>query len=80
MEKNNLNKSMCEELFGGKLEITVVSDFSGKSDARRQKNCLYETLQIAMKLATIEKMVQKIDEFFRIKNMFLPTRKGIAEV
>ena len=26
MEKNNLNKSMYEELFGGKLEVTIVPD------------------------------------------------------
>ena len=28
MEKDDLNKSMCEELFGGKLEVTVVPDAS----------------------------------------------------
>ena len=26
MEKSDLNKSMCEKLFGGKLEVTVVPD------------------------------------------------------
>ena len=82
MEKNDLNKSMCEELFSGKLEVTVVPDCYEKSDARRQKNCLYGTLQYATKrISTIEEMVQKIDEFCRIKkNMFLTIREGIAEV
>ena len=39
MEKNDLNKSMCEELFGGKLEVTLVPDCFEKSEARQQKNC-----------------------------------------
>ena len=68
MEKNDLNKSMCEELFGGNLEVTVVPDCCEKSDAKRQKNCLYGMLQIVMKrISTIEKMVQQMDEFCRIK-------------
>ena len=82
MEENDLNKSMCEGLFGGKLEVIVVSACYEKSEARRQKNCLYGTLQNAMKrISTIEEMVQKMDEFCRInKNMFLRIREGIAEV
>ena len=68
MEKNDLKTSTCEELFGGKLEVTVVPDCYEKSDVRRQKNCLYGTLQNAMKLiSTIEEMVQKMNEFCRIK-------------
>ena len=68
MERNNLNKSMCEKFFGGKLEVSVVPNCFAKSDARWQKDCLYETLQIAMKrISTIEEMVQKMDEFCRIK-------------
>ena len=39
---------MCEELFGGKLEVTVVPDCFEQSDASWQKNCLYGMLQIAM--------------------------------
>ena len=79
MEKNNLNKSMCEELFRGKLEVTVVPDCFEKSDARRKKNCLYGTLQMAIKhISVIKEMVQKMDEFCRIKkNMFLPIRESI---
>ena len=64
IEKNDLNKSMCEELFGGKLEVTVVPDCYEKSDARRQKNCLYGTLPNSMKrIFTIKEMVQKMDKF-----------------
>ena len=44
MEKNDLNKSMCEELFGGKLEVTVVPDCFEKYDAKQQKNYLYGML------------------------------------
>ena len=68
MEKNDLNKSMCEESFGGNSEVTVVPDCYEKSDARQQKNCLYGTLQNAMnRISTMEKMIQKMDEFCRIK-------------
>ena len=68
MDKNELNKCMCEELFGGMLEVTVLPNCFEKSNARWQKKCLYETLQIAMKrISTIEEMVQKMDEFCRIK-------------
>ena len=47
-----------------------------------KKNCLYGTLLTAMKrISTIEEMVQKMDEFNRMKkNVFLPIREGIAEV
>ena len=59
LQKNDLIKSMCEELFGGKLELTVVPDCFEKSDTRQQKNFLYGTLQIAMKrISTIEEMVR----------------------
>ena len=59
---------MCEELFAGNLEVTVVPNCSQKSDARWQENCLYRALQIVMKrISTIEEMVQKMDEFCRIK-------------
>ena len=68
MEKNDLNQSMCEELFGGKLEVTVVCDCFEKSEAKWQKNSLYGTHQIKMKrISTIEEMVQKMDEFCRMK-------------
>ena len=68
MEKNDLNKSMCEELFGGNLEVTLVPDCSEKSEARQQKYCLYGSLQIAMnRISTVEEMVQKMDEFCGIK-------------
>ena len=53
MKKHNLNRSMCEELFIGKLEVTVVPDCFEKSDARRQKNCLYGTLQKLNALASV---------------------------
>ena len=68
MERNDLNKIMCEELFEENLEVTVLPDCFKKSDARRQKNCPYGVLQIKMKhISSIDEMVQKIDEFCRIK-------------
>ena len=73
---------MCEELFRGKLEVRVLPDYSQRSDARRQNDCLYGTLQMQMKrISKIEEMIQKMDKFCRIKNkMLLPIREGIAEV
>ena len=56
MERNDLNKCMCEKLFGGKLGVTVEPDYGERSDARQQKGCLYETLQIAIK------RISRIDE------------------
>ena len=68
LEKNDSNKTMCEELFGGKFEVKVVPDCFRMSDTRRQKHCLYGTLQIAMKrISAIEEIVHKMDEFYRIK-------------
>ena len=49
METHDLNKSMCEELFGGELEVTVEPDYNQRSDARRQKDCLYCYLYAARK-------------------------------
>ena len=43
IEKNDVNKSMCEELFERKLAITVVPDCFEKSDARRQNSDCNET-------------------------------------
>ena len=34
MEKNDLNKSMCEEFFGGELEASVEPNYNRRSDAR----------------------------------------------
>ena len=62
---------MCKELFEGKLEVTVVPHCFKKSDSRRQKNCLCGMLQTAMKrVSTIVEMVQKMDEFCRIKKTY----------
>ena len=35
MEKQNLNNSMCEELFGGKLDVVEVPDDCKKPQARQ---------------------------------------------
>ena len=67
MERYDLNKSMCEEFFGGELEVTVEPDYNQRSDARRQKECLYRTLQRQTKrISRIKEMVLKMDEFCRI--------------
>ena len=68
MERNYFNKRTCRELFGGKLELAAEPDYSERCDARRQKDCLHGMLQIVIKrISAIEEIVQKMDEFCRIK-------------
>ena len=73
MERNDSNKSMCEELFGGKLEVTVEPVYSKRSNARREKDCLYRTLQIAMKrVPTTTEMILKMDQLCRMEKKHVP--------
>ena len=62
---------MCKELFGGELKVTVKSDYSQRSDARRQRDCLHGTLQSSMeRISRIKAMVGNMDAFCRIKRTF----------
>ena len=71
--RGSAEADLIQKLFGGKLEVTVVPDCFEKSDARRHKNWLCETFQIAMKcISTIEEMVQNMDDFCRIKKEYVP--------
>ena len=62
MEKNDSNKSMCEELYGGKLEVTVVPNCFEKSDTRRQKNGLYMFLPIREGIAEVLHKLKQLCE------------------
>ena len=44
MEFQKLNKSMCEELFGGELDVTEDpgENIPDKSQARQHQDCLHQ--------------------------------------
>ena len=42
MEYNKLNNSICEELFGGELDVVEVPDDFEKSQARQYRNWLHQ--------------------------------------
>ena len=55
------------------MAIIVVPDCFQESDARRQKDYLYGTLQIEIKcISTIAEIAQKMDECRRIKKKHVP--------
>ena len=68
MKRKDLNKSMCEELIGKEFKITVKPDYSQRSDAGRQRDCLYGTLQSSMeRLSRIKAIVGEMDTSCRTK-------------
>ena len=81
MEIENLNKSLCEEMYG--VEINVMEDSEvEKSQASQYKDCL---LEMAAKNGKIIKnmtlILEKMVVFSRSKeNMFHAFRKGITNV
>ena len=80
MENSNLNKSLCEELFGGELEVTE------KSKGAKSKARLYQA-SLRKKAADERKMIQRIAQILEgmgdfccsKKNMFLSIREGITK-
>ena len=42
MEYIKLNKSMCEEMFGGEMDVVEMPDDGKKSYAGQHRNLLYE--------------------------------------
>ena len=68
MEGSNLNKSMCEEIFGGEIDVTYkYRDWLHERNGRE--------LEILKK---VEVALEKMDSFARIKkNMNLPIRDSI---
>ena len=75
---------MCEELFGGDLDVTEKTPDpfeSDKSQVRQYWDWLHERnarqLEILQK---VETALEKMDSFSRTKeNMHLPIREGIQE-
>ena len=84
MEMKNLNKTMCQELFGGELDVTeeTVDAFeTDKSQVRQCRNWLHERNEKQLEiLKKEESALQKIESFSRTKkNMHFPIRDGIQE-
>ena len=76
MELQKLNKSMCEELFGGELDVTEKpgEDIPEKSQSRQYRDWLHQLNEkdlcsLKKKMDTLKKM----EKFCKTKkNMFLP--------
>ena len=84
MENLNLNKSICEEIFGEELDVTekVPEPFeSNKSQVRKYRDWLHERNEKELEiLKKVELALEKMDSFSRTKkNMHLPIRVGIQE-
>ena len=75
---------MCEELFGGELDVTekTLDPFeSDKSQLRQYRDCLHERNERQLEiLRKMELALEKMDSFSKSKkNMHLPMRDGIHE-
>ena len=74
-----MNKSMCEELFKGELDVTEEPK-GGKSEVKLYQASLQRISADECKMIQrITQILEKMKEFCHTKkNMFLPIREGIA--
>ena len=84
MEISNLNKTVCEELFGGDLDVTEKTPDpfeSDKSQVQQYRDCLHDKNERQLEiLQKVETALENMDSFSRTKkNMHLPIREGIQE-
>ena len=84
MEMSNSNKTMCEEIFGGELDVTdkTTDSFeSDKSQVRQYRDWLHERNERQLEiLQKMESALEKMESFSRSKkNMHPPIRDGIQE-
>ena len=83
MEFKNFNKSLCEELFGGELDVTerAGSVRERKSQVRQYRDWLHERNEKQLELLQkVESALEKMENFSRTKkNMHLPIRDGMQE-
>ena len=75
---------MCEELFGGELDVTEETPGpieTDKSQVRQYRNWLHERNEKQLEiLKKVESALEKMENFSRIKkNMHFPIRDGIQE-
>ena len=78
-----LNKSMCEELFGGELDVTEEpgEDMPEKSQARQHRDWLHQLNEKDWySLQKVMDTLKEMEKFCKTKkNMFLPIREGLTE-
>ena len=83
MENENLNKSLCEELFGGELDVVEVPDSieCEKSQAGHHRDWLYWLNEAEWCIVQkVVRILKEIENFCKTKkNMFLPIRNGITK-
>ena len=78
MEKSNLNKSFCEEMFRGELDVTEEPE-KEKSQARQHCDWLHErhTRETGI-LQNVEGVLKKMESFCRTKkSMFISIREKL---
>ena len=85
IEFENLNKSLCEKLFGGEQDVTEKApDFLQEeiSQVRQYRDWLYERNRKDLgSLSKAEEAMKKMDSFSRTKKkMHLPIREGIQQL
>ena len=82
MVYNKLNKSMCEEMFGGEMDVVEVPDElnNEKSEARQHRDWLHDLHNRDMeKLRKVISTLMKMESFLETKkNMFLSILDGIC--
>ena len=78
MEKENLNKSLCE-MFGGELDVTEGSRVK-KSEVRQYKDSLCKmAVEEGKMIQRIIQILEGMKDFCRsMKNMFLSISKSIT--
>ena len=70
MEKQNLNNSMCEELFGGELDVVEVPDDCEKSQARQHRNWLHQLNKRDLcSLQNVMDTLKRMEDFCRMKKI-----------
>ena len=84
MENLNLNKTMCEEVFGGELDVTEETPDpfeTDKSQVRQYRDWLHERDEKQLELLQkVESALERMENFSKTKkNMHLPIRDGIQE-
>ena len=84
MEFQKLNKSMCEEMFGGELDVTeeTLDPFeTDKSQVRQYQDWHHERIEKQLEIfKKVESALGMVENFSRTKkNMHLPIRDGIQE-
>ena len=71
---------MCEEQFGGELDVMEVSDDCKKSQARQHRDWLHQLNERDWcSLQKVMDTLKRMEDFCRMKkNMFLPIREGLT--